>query len=137
MGRPREGSSEVCTRCGVEIYRPPSQRKRGRPFCSRQCHMALLNEELNPTRMTPEVRSKLRDAHLDTGTGISYPKFHGRHEHRTIAEWMLGRPLLPGEVVHHVDGNKRNNTPANLMVFSSQAEHVKWHKDHDKGGGAA
>lgn len=132
MGRPREGSPEFCTRCGVELYRPPSQRKRGRPFCSRQCHMATLNEELNPTRMTPEVKAKLREAHLDTGVGKTYHKFHGRHEHRTVAEWILGRPLRSGEVVHHIDGDKRNNAPENLMVFSSQAEHAAWHKEHDK-----
>lgn len=34
-----------------------------------------------------------------------------------VAERMLGRKLKPGEVVHHIDGNKRNNAPENLMVF--------------------
>lgn len=136
MSRPREGLPEFCTRCGAEVYRPPSQRKRGRPFCSRQCHMALLNEELNPTRMTPEVKAKLRGTKLGTGEGRTYPKFHGRNEHRTVAEWILGRPLNTGEVVHHVDGDKRNNAPENLIVFPSQADHAAWHKKHDKGGDA-
>ena len=94
--------------------------------------MATLNEELNPTRMTPEVKAKIRDAHLDTGAGKTYQKFHGRHEHRTVAEWILGRPLKPGEVVHHIDGDKRNNAPENLMVFPTQAAHAAWHKEHDK-----
>lgn len=98
--------------------------------------MAMLNEELNPTRMTPKVKAKLREARLNTGQGKTYQKFHGRHEHRTVAEWILGRPLAHGEVVHHVDGDKRNNEPENLMVFSSQAEHAAWHKAHDKGGDA-
>jgi hypothetical protein len=98
--------------------------------------MAMLNAELNPSRMTPETRSKLRNAHLDTGEGKTYTKVYGRHEHRIAAEWFLGRELLPGEVVHHIDGDKRNNTSKNLMVFRSQAEHAAWHKEHGKGGDA-
>ncbi|WP_045235088.1 HNH endonuclease signature motif containing protein [Deinococcus pimensis] len=44
--------------------------------------------------------------------------------HRLVAERMLGRPLRPGEVVHHVDGDKRNNNPENLRVLQSQQRHM-------------
>jgi hypothetical protein len=44
-----------------------------------------------------------------------------------MAAQMLGRPLLSGEVVHHIDRDKRNNRPENLMVFASQKEHAAWH----------
>jgi len=94
--------------------------------------MALLNAELNPMRMTDEVRAKLRDSRLGTGEGKTYTKTYGRHTHRVIAEQILGRPLKPGEVVHHIDRNKRNNDPENLMIFASQAEHAAWHKEHDE-----
>lgn len=46
--------------------------------------------------------------------------------HRIIAEQKLGRALSKGEVVHHIDGNSRNNHPDNLQVMS-QSEHVKLH----------
>lgn len=82
--------------------------------------------------MTVDVRLKLRDAHMGTGENKTYTKVFGRHEHRFVAEWILGRELLPGEVVHHIDGDKRNNKTTNLMVFPSQAEHAAWHKEHDK-----
>lgn len=50
-----------------------------------------------------------------------------RHEHRLVAEQKLGRPLRPGEVVHHIDGDSRNNAPGNLEVLASQAEHARLH----------
>lgn len=48
--------------------------------------------------------------------------------HRLIAAQMLGRPLLPGEVVHHRDGDTKNNAPENLLILPSQAMHA--HLEH-------
>ena len=141
----------TCDWCGKPIRRYPCQMK-AHNFCSRGClaadatnsknpegyafrdftknseRLSAINRRLNSMRMTEDTRAKLRRAHLGSGEGRTYTKLYGRHEHRVVAEQILGRPLKPGEVVHHIDGNKRNNAPENLMVFASQAEHVKWHK---------
>ena len=45
-------------------------------------------------------------------------------EHRLVMEQTLGRYLLPGEVVDHIDGHTENNHPSNLRVFASNAEHL-------------
>lgn len=53
-------------------------------------------------------------------------------EHRLVASAMLGRPLRDGEVVHHIDRNRANNDPSNLIVFASRAEHQAHHARLDR-----
>jgi hypothetical protein len=36
--------------------------------------------------------------------------------------------LQPDQIVHHKDGNQRNNDLSNLMVFKSNADHVAHHR---------
>lgn len=47
------------------------------------------------------------------------------YEHRIVLERVLGRYLLPTEVVDHVDGLHLHNHPDNLRVFASNADHLR------------
>lgn len=151
-----------CAFCGKDVTRYPSQLK-GRKyiFCGRECaakfsrkdtnperyleyrdytanaaRFSELAKKNNPTKMTPEMREKIRNARLGTGEQKGYRKKYGRHEHRVVAEEKLGRPLQPGEVVHHIDGNKQNNKPENLQIMT-QAEHARLHMEQRYRGGDA
>ena len=47
--------------------------------------------------------------------------------HRRVAEAALGKPLPKGAIVHHVDGNKADNAPTNLVICQDQKYHLLLH----------
>lgn len=47
--------------------------------------------------------------------------------HQYIASVVLGRGLLAGETVHHIDGDPKNNANANLLICS-HAYHRQLHE---------
>lgn len=59
-----------------------------------------------------------------------YRRFKGSDKpvHRYVAENKLGRDLKHGEVVHHKNRNKLDNSPGNIAIFSSQQKHWGVHK---------
>jgi len=52
-------------------------------------------------------------------------------EHRLIVEKQIGRYLKAEEHCHHIDKNKANNNPQNLMAFISNSAHIRFEKKPD------
>lgn len=103
----------ICPICKT-FYNPF---KLSQKTCSAKCRNGL----------TAKSTGKIRGiAQRQRGNNKAYKKLDDRHIHRVEAEKKIGRALLPGEIVHHVDGDKFNNDPDNLEVMT-QSEHARIH----------
>lgn len=116
----------VCKRCGSvnDIITYPYAKFKG--YC-RKCMYKFLRDCYTYKGIKRKIikgyyflrGEELRGHHLATT--------HGVPEHHLVAEQKYGRKLnLEIEVVHHLDHNKLNNNPTNLVVMSKY-EHAKLH----------
>lgn len=95
-----------CGFCGSQLERRRSQhRDRYEIYCNTECYYA--------SRENPGYRSWRHGSRLARAIVAQYFK------------------LEPEHIVHHVDGDERNNNLDNLAVYASQSDHIKWH--HGKG----
>ena len=76
--------------------------------------------------MASERYTRIWDAEKKTAVRI----------HRVVAQEHLGRALAPGEVVHHVNGDRSDNRPENLRVLPSQGHHMALEQLQRKVSGA-
>lgn len=117
----------VCDNCGGSFLMHQCYLKRNRKhrFCSKRC-------EADFRRLNNTIDSYQGGTILPNG--YKYITIDGvqREEHRVIMERTLGRPLKSSEIVHHINGNKLDNRPENLVV-TTISEHRKLHaKTEDK-----
>jgi hypothetical protein len=74
---------------------------------------------------TEAAKSKMSLSKTRPHEGYSRGKFMGHYErryiHRIIAAECIGRELLDSEIVHHVDCDKANHHPLNLLVIERSA----------------
>lgn len=123
MPLPKNYPNHKCVVCDGE-YRPSYKLQR---YCSHKCVFKIIGDKVRHAAKQPEAIKKMAASKRGAGRGITYTKRHGRHEHRVVAEEKIGRKLLPTEIVHHIDGNIKNNSNENLQVLPNRAAHCRIH----------
>lgn len=58
---------------------------------------------------------------------VSNDRSYRQNVHVRVAEEKLGRRIGKSEVVHHIDEDKANNDPENILVFRTAGDHVRHH----------
>ncbi len=81
----------------------------------------IKEEELRTHKTLGYVYFQDRSHPLATNSGFVY-------YHRHVSSIKEGRWLTTDEHVHHIDENKKNNSPLNLILLSN-SEHNKLHKN--------
>lgn len=96
----------ICDQCGIEFERNPLQVKGKMKFCSYSCHNQFMKGR------------QLKPPHKRDRTGF----------HVLIAEKVLGKKVPKGAVIHHINGNDKDNHISNLLICQDAAYHRLIHK---------
>jgi hypothetical protein len=103
-----------CHNCGKPFYKADPFKM----FCSSACKKIALG----PSSIIKKGYRKLLIPFHHRADTYGYV-----FEHIIIAEQKIERKLLPEEVCHHIDKNKLNNCPENIMIFENNSKHIKFH----------
>lgn len=113
--------TKPCEACGVMVERRVTD-TRPRVFCSRACYQTTAKQQGGrPPRLTIGESRVTADGYVTVYVGKGNPMAQGRGwclEHRVAMAKMIGRPLLPHENVHHVNGVRSDNRPENLELWA-------------------
>ena len=134
---------KVCEQCGESFSRSDNKYRPAR-FCSRKCNLDF-NAVLWKTKENPIKKIDNSGKNNPMFGKIPYNfKPEGSHrkdgyvriavkgkrvlKHRLLVERFLGRKLRRDELVHHIDGDNRNNDISNLRIVTPK-EHIKLHRE--------
>jgi hypothetical protein len=117
--------SLICKSCKKQFKRRLYDSRDKGKFCSSKCALAKVRTKKHQRNAASKAAQVIIKKYRGTGTK-TYVKENRRHQHRIVMEKIIGRKLRKGEIVHHIDENKKNNDPNNLQVMT-QSEHARLH----------
>lgn len=106
----------TCATCGA-LFRP---RRSSSKFCSRPC---MWKQNGGKNRIDGPTWWKTNRGYIVGRIWVNGKRVHIK-QHRWVVQGIIGRPLLPDEDVHHLNGVKDDNRPENLSIVS--------HGDHSR-----
>jgi endogenous inhibitor of DNA gyrase (YacG/DUF329 family) len=112
-----------CGYCGKVMVLPPSRSNYN--FCSYECRaLGLIKRPLDRTHNGRPARMDQHGYVMVWEPDHPNRSLKGwQYEHRLVTEKSIGRYLASEEVIHHRDGCKSNNDPANLEIMDAK-EHA-------------
>ena len=102
------------------------QNARARGFCPK--HYVAFMKYRDPLGGRPKTRTNGEGTVLQSGYMNLSVKGRSVRFHRHVVESVLGRKLPNKAVIHHIDHNRLNNDPSNLVVCPDSAYHQLLHK---------
>lgn len=94
-------------------------------FCE-ICGVSFQTTHRNNARFCKDCNTKIQNNGFDANNNYKHDK-RGQVLHRVIAEEVLGRKLEYNEVLHHLDGDAKNNNLDNLLLLS-RSNHSSLHR---------
>jgi len=124
LGRPKSRKEFNCEICKKIFYRRPSEILKSKPrFCSRECAFKGMKGQLkNLKPIDQRIWRTNRKGYLETTI-----RRRRILKHRWLMEKYLKRELRNDEFVHHLNGNKQDNSIENLIILNSGL-HSKIHR---------
>ncbi|MFH2074385.1 MAG: HNH endonuclease [Pseudomonadota bacterium] len=134
----RTGIAMRCDECGKAVYAQVWQLKKSKNhFCSMPCQRAFRSKnergENNPLWKGDNHQYQGKDGYIRIRSDNHTKAANGYIKRATVAaENRIGRLLLPGEIVHHINGIKDDDRPENLEAMS-RLDHNRHHGSLKKG----
>lgn len=121
QGRPKSGKDYTCGICNKVFYRRISEIQKGSThYCSRHC--AFIGQKGKPKKIKPIEQSNWR---INRKGYLETTRQRKRIlQHRLIVENHIKRPLIKGEIIHHLNGIKTDNRLENLALCSDHTHHL-------------